>query len=193
MAPKAPRKRKSATSKQKTAPESEKEPTPESTPAPRHLDITLDTEMLKVPLTDAELLKFGDDLAQKQHYYTTLDNEKKDVAANYKAKCVSCEGEIVLLSNLLIQKYELRDIEVERRHNYDKGTITVVRMDTGEIVYGRSMTKAESQRELALWPLDETTDEADDATGTTENEKSGDDEPPEPPENPGQDDTGTEQ
>ena len=171
MAPKAPRKPKTA----------KPNPEPEETTPPRHIDIKLTTDELKVPLTNDELLKFGDDLAQAQHRFTGLDNEKKDMVSNYKAKLTSCEATISLLSNLLIQKYELRDVECERREDYDQGIITLIRLDTKEVVWQRPMSKNETQRELSLWPIEETTDEEEEAAGETENGTSGD-EPPEPPE-----------
>lgn len=120
--------------------------------AQKHIDIQQKTEMLKCELTDAELLQFGEDLANDQAEIHDLNTQLEGIKKEYKAKTTAREANIDKLGNLLRQKYEMRDVECELTYDFDEGEVAIKRMDTGKEVSRRPMTEQELQRELKLFP-----------------------------------------
>ncbi len=118
----------------------------------KHVDIEQKEEMLKCELTDAELLVFGGELANGQQDLRELEDQLNGIKADYKSKTTAKEADVIRLSNLIRQKYEMRKVECEVICDFDEATLTVKRMDTGAIVNSRPMTEHELQRELKLFP-----------------------------------------
>lgn len=121
-----------------------------------HVDTKKTKRKLRVALTNDELLEAGDILATKQQELNELNDELKGIKDTYKAKTSAIEAEQVRVGNLLRQKYEMRDVEVEITCDYDAGIITIVRLDSGDVVESRAMNDAEKQREMELWPQGDT-------------------------------------
>lgn len=101
--------------------------------------------------TEAELLALGKELGESQLKLRQLDDDRKMVADEWKAKISSAEAHINSLSNKTSSGYEYRDIECTV--TYDDpipGDKTLRRNDTGEIVRVFPMDENEKQEELPL-------------------------------------------
>jgi len=108
-------------------------------------------ELLKYQFTHDELHQKGVDLARMNSEMLALDNEKKSVVADFKAKIEGKTAEVELTSNHINNGYEYRRIECEIRFNDPStGWKTVVRKDNGEVVRKEQMTEEELQYELEL-------------------------------------------
>jgi len=108
-------------------------------------------ELLKYAFTHDELHQKGVDLARMNSEMLSLDNEKKSIVADFKAKIEGKTAEIELVSNHINNGYEYRRIECEIRFNDpNAGFKTIVRKDNGEVVRKEPMTEDELQYELQL-------------------------------------------
>lgn len=105
---------------------------------------------LPVPLTDAELLALGGDMATKQNEVATLENDLASIKSDYKAKIDQKEASLAAIGEKIRSKREFRDIACKRVFDYQAGEIYEVRLDTGAELSRRNMTGKELQRELAL-------------------------------------------
>lgn len=118
----------------------------------KHVDVQESQEMLKCELTQEELLEFGESLANVQSDLKELESQLTGIKNEYKAKTTAKESEEERLGNLLRQKYEMRNVDCNVTYDFDEGTVTTTRLDSGELVGSRQMTDAELQRELKLFP-----------------------------------------
>ena len=101
------------------------------------------TRHLKCILTEQELKKAGVDMAQA---YLDLESEEdglKSAQAQFKARIAGHEATIGLCANKIQTGHEFRQVECETRESGKN--IETVRIDTGEIVETRPMTKDEMQ------------------------------------------------
>lgn len=101
---------------------------------------------LKCILTEVELKKAGEDMAQA---YLDLSSEQdglKAAQAQFKAKIAGFEAAIGLYANKIQNGYEFRQVECESREA--DFTIETYRTDTGEVIEIRPMTKDEQQRKF---------------------------------------------
>lgn len=108
-------------------------------------------EFLKYQFTHDELHQKGSDLARINSELISIENEKKAVTAEFKAKQDGKQAEIEVISNHINNGYEHRYIECEVRFNDpNTGMKTIYRKDNGELVRKESMTEEEMQYELEL-------------------------------------------
>lgn len=98
---------------------------------------------LSCPLSNEELLNYGDESARLTSRQQELDDQKKSFTAQIKQEMTQNEARIDMLSQRIREKREFRDTQCERVRDYDKGTITLIRLDTGEVVSARLMTEME--------------------------------------------------
>lgn len=112
---------------------------------------------VKVLYTDAERMEIADRLARANVAKVQLEEQKKTVDADLKARIEEQSEAIQRESRKLMSGYEYRDVECEITYDTPQpGWKTVARVDTGEIVRQAPMTEAELQAELPLAPaLDE--------------------------------------
>lgn len=103
---------------------------------------------LKHQLTTEEKRELAESMADNQAKLEELEDEKKAVASDYKSRIETVQGEIRRESNTYRQGWELRDIQCSEIQDFDKGIVTVVRLDTGEEVKVRPMTHDERTLEL---------------------------------------------
>ncbi len=117
------------------------------------------TKPMPVKLTDAEVLKYGRDAARAVADRTRIEAEFDSVKADYKSKIGEQTAIIGKLSPRIHSGIETRDVECEEVRNWTKGTATVTRMDTGEVVESRPMREDEKQMEVTF------ENDGDEATG----------------------------
>lgn len=103
------------------------------------------TERLPVTLTDDELLHRGNTLAELLDKIDSLEQQKKDSAADFKNQIETKETEASELSMVIRQKTEIREVEVRERKDYTVRKIYMVRLDTGEIYDSRPMNIDDAQ------------------------------------------------
>lgn len=117
-------------------------------------NVTADTETKKENLnlqykfSPDELRQLGRYLAESQIQLRQLDDDRKCVVDEWKARISAKEAEIVSLSNKVSSGYEYRDISCEITLNEPINKKTARRLDTGEVVWVRDLTDSEKQRTL---------------------------------------------
>lgn len=110
-----------------------------------------ENRLLRVNLTKEELLAAGKDQADKFIQIAALEEDKKRVTDDFKAKTSALEAEVQVLSNRISSGYDHRNVECVVYLAHPKPTQkTIIRLDTQEVVGIEDMTKAELQRELDL-------------------------------------------
>lgn len=112
---------------------------------------TVQTERLKVILTQDELLKAGEELSEALREISNLEEEKKAFVANIAAKVKEYEGKGEVASQLIQNKYDQRKTDCVEIMDNTIGLAFTVRMDIGEIVKERKMTSDERQSKIN-WP-----------------------------------------
>lgn len=118
--------------------------------APTEKKVGVGLERLPVKLTDAELLDFGQRLARCQQTLADHLSHAEAVKKDLKTKEAAIEADRSHLSGVIRDKAELRDVEVERWHDYAAGEYFERRTDTGEITYRRRLESHERQTALPL-------------------------------------------
>ena len=111
------------------------------------------TEILPVPLTEAELLARGDEAARIQETRDRKDGERDAANKAAKAEIQGLEETLHHLLRQVRRKSEDREVEVLDRRNEDELTMEVVRTDTGEVIRSRPLTPEELQ--IKLFPAGE--------------------------------------
>lgn len=95
---------------------------------------------LRVDLTAKEVHDYSLELAQENKNNVSLEDEKKAVMSQYKAKIDESQAKINRLSGLVTDGYEMRDVECEvTYHKPTKGKKTIVRKDTDKVTSVESM------------------------------------------------------
>jgi len=108
------------------------------------------TEYLKCILTEAEIKEAGAALARRYSEITNLEEQKKSVTSDFKAKIDAATAEASLLARQIQNGYEFRQIDCEIQRVWEDKTVQTIRLDTGEIVKTRPMTADELQDRLAF-------------------------------------------
>lgn len=116
--------------------------------APKRVLDTVRT--LKCTLTGEQQRSTGLSLAQLHTELEALRLQKKDVLAKFKDDEDRIEGAIASAAKTLHQGFEHRLVSCRETHNFQDGTVTVVRLDTGEEIEKREMTAEERQLGLEL-------------------------------------------
>ena len=114
----------------------------------RAIDIKKTKEHLKCILTEKEIREAGSDLAQKYSTITELEDAKKSLMSDFKAKIDAETAEAGILARKIQNGYEIRPVECEEIWEYDLHVVSTVRQDTGETIRERNMTADELQKGL---------------------------------------------
>lgn len=136
--------------KTEDAPETEE--TPETENADKNVKRTREKRHLACPLTTEELLHAGDTLSRKLSDFDQVTAELESFKAQVKGKQKTLEAEIGVQRSLVRDKVEWREVECEEIMDWDDGTVTIVRLDTGEETEKRKMRADERQLQLPLDP-----------------------------------------
>ena len=105
---------------------------------------------LRCKLTDEELLARGQELARALEQMQKREADGKAFAANVKSDIEQYKKEGLRLTSHIAEKSEWRKVECDEVHDFEAGTVSVVRLDTGEVVSERRMWDEERQEDLPL-------------------------------------------
>jgi hypothetical protein len=101
---------------------------------------------LQYKFSAGELQNLGKELAEAQITLRQIEDDKKRVLDDWKARESSKSAEINNLSNKVSSGYEYRDIPCEVTINEPVNKKTARRLDTGEVVWVRELTDLDKQR-----------------------------------------------
>jgi len=105
-------------------------------------------EFLKCILTEGEKREIAQNLAVAVMSRDEAEGGLKSAQTQFKSKIALHEAELISLAEKLRSGFEMRNIECEISGDYKLGTVTIIRLDTGEIIRERPMTKDERQNKL---------------------------------------------
>lgn len=107
------------------------------------------TMRLMVRLQEPEVLTRGRELAAAHAARCALDDERREVAADFRQRLDAADEELARLASAVRTGAEEREVEVRDVHDYRRGVIETLRADTGDIVATRAMRTDERQMPLA--------------------------------------------
>ena len=108
------------------------------------------TDMLRCQLTEEEIIKYGDMLANANNSISQLNNELTEIKGNYKAKIQASEAEIGRLALAIAAKSEMRQVDIMTIFDSKLGTVAITRLDTAEVTSERKMSATESQMKMEV-------------------------------------------
>jgi hypothetical protein len=117
-------------------------------PMPRDVEISPTTEHLKVMLSIGDINERAKELARKTSEATSLQNELKEVASDFKAKILGMQTEAGRISEEINRGWIYKNVPCQEHKDFNLGTATVVRLDTLEVVRERALTADELQPKL---------------------------------------------
>jgi len=118
------------------------------------------TEVLPVALDDHELVGWVQKAVAARGRLAALEDEKATLMAELKAKITAAENDRDDALDVCESKTEDREVECREDFEFRTGTVTLTRLDTGEVVRTRPMTAAERSPELPFDTLPRTFDAA---------------------------------
>ncbi|MEF2146678.1 MAG: hypothetical protein V3573_14625 [Desulfovibrionaceae bacterium] len=112
------------------------------------------TDMARCDLTQEELQELAKVMADDQLELERLEGEKGSIAKAYASKIEAVKARIREKSGTFRQGWEMRDVDHVEVKDFDRGTCTLSRLDTGEVVKRRKLTTAELESNAARLPID---------------------------------------
>lgn len=112
------------------------------------------TDMARCDLTPEELQELAKLMADSQLELERLEGEKASVTKSYASRIEAVKANIRERSGTFRQGWEMRDVDHVEIKDFDLGTCTLLRMDTGEIVKSRKLTKGELESHAARLPIE---------------------------------------
>jgi hypothetical protein len=106
------------------------------------------TKRLSVKLDDDELLERGKQLVANMRKVAIAEEERKSEDKKRKGDIALLEGVTARLAGAISQGQEEREVECEIRKDYATNNVTVIRMDTGEVVENTPMDAADRQEQM---------------------------------------------
>lgn len=106
--------------------------------------------LLPVRLTESELLKYGDDLAQVVQNIGAEEDRQASLKQELKARLAQLEARRTELASLIARKEEHRLVKVEATLDFIAQVYVEIRQDTGEEIKRRALTEEERQESLEL-------------------------------------------
>ncbi len=107
---------------------------------------------LKYTFTEDEIKELGRSLAKVFSDHSEAEGRLKSVSTQIKAEITSLEGIMTMVSEKIRSGYEHRNIDCKKEFDYRLGSVTIIRLDTGEVVEERPMDAEETQKKLELQP-----------------------------------------
>lgn len=105
---------------------------------------------LPCALTDDEVLRAGNELAQTIEDMEAEEARATDVKAQLKASMTGFESRRSKLASKVRRREEYRDVDVHHYLHETDGMVHIIRADTGEEIEVRRPSQEELQPELAL-------------------------------------------
>ena len=146
----------------------------------RTKEVTLECKHI---FSQDELSALMMEMAEANYEAERAEDEKKEVVAQYKARIETHESRRKSAGGKIRAGYELRPTACRQVVDYDKGTVTIYRLDTNMIISERNLTPAESQITMSFedgmeagqggfWPTEEVQAEVvDESTGEVQEEQ----------------------
>jgi len=106
-------------------------------------------EKVGVRLTDADMIKAGEELAEKRLEYNAVDAEKAEALSNFNAKLKTLDAEIDDLARQVDNRERSVDIEIREEPDDGRNIIAIVRADNGHVIRTRDMTLNEMAEKTA--------------------------------------------
>ena len=108
------------------------------------------SQQLDCKLTPQEISEAAEKLAEAARLKNEIADSKKTAMAQFKAQEDSAQADINRFGQLVRSKLEMRSVECEKVMDYNDGTVSEFRLDTGERLRKREMTEPETQMGLEL-------------------------------------------
>jgi hypothetical protein len=105
-------------------------------------------EHLSCALTEEEVAKYSQEMAELNQRKVEVEAEKKEKMKDYGAKLQHLESGVNVLGRKVITKKEARDVNCFWEFNFDEGEKVLYRKDTGERVKGETISAMERQRHM---------------------------------------------
>jgi hypothetical protein len=105
-------------------------------------------EYLKCILTEDEKKAISDRMALTILTISEKEDQLKSVSKQIKGEIARCELDLNGYAEKTRSGYEMRNVECKEIINFDDGTFTKVRLDTGELIVERNLTMEEKQQRL---------------------------------------------
>jgi hypothetical protein len=112
------------------------------------VETTTITEILPVPLTDAEHKEISQRMAAANQEIAQIEIDLKAVKSQFKSRKESAEARRNECSDFINAGHQQKQVECSLVKDFNENTITLIRQDTGEIVRTRTMSPPERQRGL---------------------------------------------
>lgn len=105
---------------------------------------------LECNLTDKEVATYSGELARLTQEQSELEDRKKEVSANYKARIDACISQMRVIARKVSTRKEMRDVDVRWNFDFMANCKVLERLDTLEIIDTRALTENERQMCLDL-------------------------------------------
>jgi hypothetical protein len=105
-------------------------------------------EYLKCQLTEKEKTELSAKIAKAISDRASAEAKLKEVSASIKAQIAQLDAEISEKALQINNGYEYRNVECRMDKDYRLGSVSITRIDTGEVIRERPMTAEERQMEL---------------------------------------------
>lgn len=112
--------------------------------------IVKESQYLKCPLTDAELLAYGEEAARAKGDIGVIKDKMAAVKKELQSQIDQKEARLRELSGKIVSKSEFRSVKCERTINFTTGRVTVFRTDDLSFLEDREIYENEKQMELKL-------------------------------------------
>lgn len=105
-------------------------------------------EYLKCIFTEDEKKEMGSKLAQCFQECAEAEGRLKSVTTQIKSEIAFKEAEMASLAEKVRSGYEHRNVDCKKKLDYRLGTVTIARLDTGEVIREKPMDAEERQMSL---------------------------------------------
>lgn len=103
-------------------------------PAPPKVRVLTCTRQLRHDFEPGEIGDLGRQLAMAQQELGAKDAERKTVMQQFNSAIGEIANRIDGLTTRIMSGFEMKDVPCEERIDYEKDTVTLVRMDTGKVI-----------------------------------------------------------
>lgn len=114
---------------------------------------------VEMPLTERELLVYGDELASLDSELAAITQRHQAEKGQFKSETEAIASRSTTIFNRLRTKKEFKDVECYNDFNFFEGMCDIRRVDSNEVVSSRRMTVDEYKEELPFPQADEDADD----------------------------------
>jgi hypothetical protein len=106
--------------------------------------------ILPVRLSDNEIKQRGEKLADLLREIGEKESEKSVETKKFASAIKELEVEADTVAQAIRSGQEDRDVEIERRPDFKKETVEIIRIDTGEVVVTEALSDSDRQTNLSM-------------------------------------------